>query len=252
MATAGNKRKSVPNVDQTALFGQSRRRCCVCFGINNDFAEKHGQIAHLDGDPSNSAQDNLAWLCLEHHDRFDSKTSQSKGLTMAEVKMYRSDLYEAIERQRTAALPQISGAGHDIASIWSENAPDLVKETLGNKTADKMIQYRGFGPFIGLCRLRVYKGRGGKPVVIVTQFNDNPGTSIANVAESLATQVYDHELGRPRTGMVWIQHFVAMAGAPDTETYDLVTFSDGPNGFVDPVWRRLTLEQVIELVGHGI
>ena len=33
------------------------------------------------------------YLCLDHHDYYDSKTSQSKGLTANEVKAYRDDLY---------------------------------------------------------------------------------------------------------------------------------------------------------------
>ncbi len=70
----------------------SRRRCCVCFALRQDDAEKKGQIAHLDHDPSNNAIDNLAFLCLEHHDQFDSRSSQSRGLTIEEVKRYRTKL----------------------------------------------------------------------------------------------------------------------------------------------------------------
>src|SRR5262249_33160957 len=46
--------------------------------------------------PSNNDLDNLAFLCLDHHDAYDQKTSQSKGLTVAEVKRYRSLLAEAL------------------------------------------------------------------------------------------------------------------------------------------------------------
>jgi hypothetical protein len=53
---------------------------------------KQGQIAHLDKDPSNNALDNLAFLCLAHHDQYDSSTRQSKGLTIEEVKHYRTEL----------------------------------------------------------------------------------------------------------------------------------------------------------------
>jgi hypothetical protein len=38
--------------------------------------------------------ENLVWLCLEHHDEFDSHTSQSKGLTPEEVRAYRDRLYK--------------------------------------------------------------------------------------------------------------------------------------------------------------
>lgn len=83
----------------------SARRCCVCFGVQMDMSVKKGQIAHLDGDPSNSDFDNLAYLCMPHHDDYDSKTSQSKGLTIHEVKNYRTLLYEAIRQMRNDIPP---------------------------------------------------------------------------------------------------------------------------------------------------
>jgi hypothetical protein len=43
------------------------RRCCLCFHLKRDFSEKEGQIAHLDRDKTNGAEDNLAFLCLPHH-----------------------------------------------------------------------------------------------------------------------------------------------------------------------------------------
>lgn len=57
---------------------------------------KAGQIAHLDHDSSNNAEDNLAFLCFEHHDDFDSRTSQRKGLTLGEVRQFREELEAAI------------------------------------------------------------------------------------------------------------------------------------------------------------
>lgn len=61
---------------------------------------KKGQIAHLDRDRTNNAEDNLAFLCLDHHDEYDSKTSQSKGLTEQEVKVYREQLYQWVLSRR--------------------------------------------------------------------------------------------------------------------------------------------------------
>ncbi len=39
---------------------------------------------------------NLVFLCLEHHDEFDGRTSQSKGLSAHEVKHYRAKLSERL------------------------------------------------------------------------------------------------------------------------------------------------------------
>lgn len=79
----------------------SRRRCCICFALSNDAGEKKGQVAHLDRDSSNNSRDNLIFLCLNHHDQYDSRTSQAKGLTKDEVTQYRRQL----QRYVVKALP---------------------------------------------------------------------------------------------------------------------------------------------------
>jgi hypothetical protein len=90
------KRKTITQQDQTEVLVSSARRCCLCYGLSGDLDRKDGQIAHLDHDPSNSDPDNLAWLCFEHHNEYDSQQRQGKGLTILEVKTYRSRLYDAI------------------------------------------------------------------------------------------------------------------------------------------------------------
>ncbi|MGY1490018.1 hypothetical protein ACW4YW_11435 [Methylobacillus pratensis] len=51
----------------------------------------------MDKDSSNDAEDNLAFLCLDCHDRYDSKTSQSKNFTIGEVKGFRAELDTALD-----------------------------------------------------------------------------------------------------------------------------------------------------------
>jgi hypothetical protein len=107
MATGTTKppRKPVPAKNETAVLTKSARRCPLCYHLNGDLTEKVGQIAHLDGDRTNGAEDNLAWMCMTHHSVYDSTTSQHKNYTLAEVKTLRTRLYEAIERgERGAAL----------------------------------------------------------------------------------------------------------------------------------------------------
>lgn len=95
------KRKQLPPDIQTKVLVDSGRRCCVCFGLNGDLSIKRGQIAHLDHDPNNNSLDNLVFLCLPHHDQYDSRTSQSKGFTIKEVKLYRDELYQRTEQAKT-------------------------------------------------------------------------------------------------------------------------------------------------------
>jgi len=90
------RRKPIPSAIEACVLAQSARRCCLCFRLDGDLTEKLGQIAHLDHDPANCSEDNLAWLCLEHHTLYDSTTSQHKNYTIAEVKDARAKLYAAV------------------------------------------------------------------------------------------------------------------------------------------------------------
>lgn len=88
-------RKHISDKSITNVLVKSRRRCCFCFGLNKDHEEKlQGQIAHLDHDSENNKEDNLAYLCLEHHSIYDSRSPQYKTLTLPEARKYRDDLYE--------------------------------------------------------------------------------------------------------------------------------------------------------------
>lgn len=89
-------RTPVSKADEAKILLTSRRRCCICFGLNRDTAIKQGQIAHLDRNSSNSVLDNLAFMCFDHHDQYDSTTRQSKNFTPPEVKEFRSELHKAV------------------------------------------------------------------------------------------------------------------------------------------------------------
>jgi hypothetical protein len=89
-------RRKISEKVLTKILIDCRRRCCLCFGLNRDTQIKSGQIAHIDRDSSNNGAENLTFLCLEHHDDYDSKTSQRKGLTIDEVKSFRDDLTNQI------------------------------------------------------------------------------------------------------------------------------------------------------------
>jgi len=92
-----NARTHIPTAIQHSVLDRSRRRCALCIHFDNDWAQKEGQIAHLDRNPSNFAEDNLAFLCLPHHDDYDTKRRQTKNLTIHEAKTGRDRLHAFIE-----------------------------------------------------------------------------------------------------------------------------------------------------------
>jgi hypothetical protein len=146
-------RKRVADAIQADVLVKSRRRCCVCFGLSRDEEVKQGQIAHLDHDPSNKRESNLAFMCLPHHDQYDSKTSQSKNLTETEVRRYREELYRHFSPwgprpERTEFLLNYVAASMDAKSLaetlWKvgrrvEAFPDFaIKVALTKKEIDLM------------------------------------------------------------------------------------------------------------------
>jgi hypothetical protein len=90
-------RKPIPEDTQHRVFDRSRRRCALCAHFDNDYTRKEGQLAHIDRDPSNAAEENLVYLCLPHHDDYDTKRRQTKNLTEREAKTARNRLYDFIE-----------------------------------------------------------------------------------------------------------------------------------------------------------
>jgi hypothetical protein len=90
-------RKPITEQTQNAIFIKCRRRCCLCFWLEGKDEVVKGQLAHLDQDHENNNEDNLAFLCLLHHDEYDSRPSQSKGLREHEVRKWRNELYREME-----------------------------------------------------------------------------------------------------------------------------------------------------------
>jgi hypothetical protein len=98
----GTRKRTSTEVER-AVLTRSLRRCCICFVLNGIDKQRRGQIAHLDHDRSHSDFENLAFLCLNHHDEYDGNTSQSKGLTVEEVRAYRDQLYSFNESRTVDA-----------------------------------------------------------------------------------------------------------------------------------------------------
>ena len=91
-------RVKISNTVETSVLVDSARRCALCFGLMSDLGLKTGQIAHINHNNADSQETNLAFLCLHHHDQYDTRTSQSKGISPNELKIYKKRLYEAIGR----------------------------------------------------------------------------------------------------------------------------------------------------------
>jgi hypothetical protein len=160
-------RKPVPKDIQTNVLLSSRRRCCICFGLNRDSAMKVGQIAHLDQNSSNNSSGNLAFLCFVHHDEYDSTTRQSKNYTADEIKAFRTELVRALEEAfaQPVKFGEVVGAVRrnsmiDGRYIRLEDGESSSAEIIISRIASRHSQYhvsgfalwgkkREYGPNIG-------------------------------------------------------------------------------------------------------
>jgi hypothetical protein len=99
------ERAYLPADTEAAILILSRRRCAFCHGLNGDQGEKRGQIAHINRNANDNRLENLAFLCLAHHDEYDTRRSQSKGFTVNELRSYRAKLHEFFDDQKSAIEP---------------------------------------------------------------------------------------------------------------------------------------------------
>jgi hypothetical protein len=235
-------RKTLSPKIASAVAVLSRRRCCLCLFLRQHDETVRGQIAHLNRDRNDHRFDNLVYLCLEHHDEYDSVTRQSKNLMEAEVRTWRRRLVQYfdgpaadwIHDTGTALLAPPEHNGDDPSPaggtrawrfpLWQvEDQMDLFAYTVGGRTD-------------GVCLIERIDLPDGRVVVACLQPPGNPGTSITNAVEKIAAQVCARLEIDPKT-LVWLEHYPFMTPSE----WSLVTFGaiGEQTGFVDPIWETM-------------
>ncbi|HVR39297.1 MAG TPA: hypothetical protein VMU84_09390 [Thermoanaerobaculia bacterium] len=146
----GTRKAPRPEVE-TQIFSDSARRCAICYVLDGDLGRKHGQVAHIDKDRTQSEEKNLVFLCLEHHNEYDGKTSQSKNITAGELREYKKRLTAAIVEGRHLLLPQTKAATeerieavrvHDVTLF--RQADGLMPERLFLNMLDQLTSQNSF------------------------------------------------------------------------------------------------------------
>ena len=198
MDSASPRRAKVPRDVEAAVLVKSGRRCCVCFCYGMDFTQKMGQIAHLDQDPSNAAEDNLVFLCMAHHSEYDSTTSQHKNYTEEEVKTLRGKLHAAVEALLAVTAERLRWRFSISGSIRDLTKDDVVKlqENLRSLLDD--------------------------PTLRVDHLAD--GSVVVEVESSFAGFLKALEIAKSDEFTQHIGELVSMPGAPHTAVLDLTNF----------------------------
>lgn len=111
-------RKKISDAVRNNILMKSRRRCALCYGLNNDKNVKNGQIAHIDRNNENNTEENLVYLCLDHHNLYDSIFKQTANFNPLELKLYKEKL------EKDILINNSSLEKHNINSNVSYNSHD--------------------------------------------------------------------------------------------------------------------------------
>lgn len=219
----------------------------MCCYLDGELTPQQGQVAHIDRDPSNNSGENLAFLCLRHHDEYDSRRSQSKGFTPAELIRYRDKLYAFVEKNvahiesTVAPRPQLAVADKVemleslIATRWQFQKCWRSQWCVGDGPA--LFAYRSPNGFDGVCRVEAIGLKSGRVLVICEQTPDNPGMSITNAIEFVAFEICrSYEIDPDR--LILLEHYEAAIFGQESP-WLWVQFEKRPpeSFFAGPTWH---------------
>lgn len=134
-------RTAIPDRAIQEVLIRSKRRCPLCF-VAGKLEPRDGNIAHIDRDPSNNDNDNLVYLCLQHHHEVD----ESGSTRIEEIKKARRELYQVMD-----ADPM---QGEKRRAPWHVYE-DLVVDWVRSAVAKRL------GDFFALRKAGLYRGRSG-------------------------------------------------------------------------------------------
>lgn len=225
-----------------------RRRCCLCWHLDDKKDARKGQIAHLNRKRDDHRLSNLVWLCLDHHDDYDGRTSQSKNYMELEVRRYRNLLIKEFGKAPPDPADDLPSQEMPAAAVDAETKP---RSRLNRPWRFPLYQVADQPELFaftarnsdGVCQIERVHLPDGRILIVCVEIAGNPGTSITNAAEDIADQVCAR-FGIPPGRLVWLEHY---ADAEPRE-WRLVTFShDDDQGFTDPEWIKMTPKRWREL-----
>lgn len=133
----------------------------------------------------------------------------------------------------------------DIAITAYINVP---ARKLNSASMNMEFQYPGLAGFPSQCNLHILVQPGCKPVVVMTEVPENPGTSVTNAVEKIATKVYWEFLsGNARPQDVrFVEHYKGFTGKEETFDLVILKWNFARKEFFDPEWRPIRKEEVYE------
>ena len=191
---------------------------------------KKGQVAHINQRRDDNRPENLVWLCLEHHDAFDSRTSQSKNYTQDEVRRHRDRLHLHLV-EAPAAVPSAS------ATIPASRDPERPWRYPPWRNADRpeLFPFRSRNRVDGVCVIERIPLEDGRTVIACISVPGNPGNSVTNTVETICEQVCLQFEIEPED-VIWLENYDYIN---PTEWLHVTFGKMPPDGWDDPQWTEV-------------
>lgn len=146
-ATVQPPRVDVSDAVAADVLRKCLRRCCLCYFLDQERSLQEGQLAHIDRDRTDSGEANLVFLCLRHHNLYDTRYRTTKSFMPTEVRHYKKALHRALGTEQQYEI-RITGNIEDLSEAEKQRILGALRSIVG---AD--ITLKGLFPGSVILRL---------------------------------------------------------------------------------------------------
>lgn len=164
-------RKAIPVQTKLNILRKSKRRCAYCFGLQGDLEEKYGQIAHIDRNNENNSENNLAFLCLKHHNEYDTVFKQTINLFPQELINYKTQLENYIAQNTLSLNTPVTNPNGTIFNPHDYEMFLEIKEFFMNSNILNKLLNFSFGSAFHFNYFDVEEGIGITDIIMILEYN---------------------------------------------------------------------------------
>jgi len=116
---------------------------------------------------------------------------------------------------------------------------------------DHIYHFKGAWDVPSFCGLKIIAKKDKTLVILTELYDSNPGSSVTSWIDKLATGLIREFEIEPEK-LILIEHNPDRKSSLEffKETFDIVSFEWNGKNFVSPSWKRLTLDQVFDIINE--
>jgi hypothetical protein len=243
------QRIPIPDDLAAKVLFASDRTCCVCKDRGKPI-----QIHHIDENPSNNVIENLAILCLDHHDETQIKGGFARKLTPPVVAKYRNEWLKDVRLRRDLANERAVTRQVGVVSISEQIKAEPRIRVRHTQLKDLPVDYINSLPKFksDLIQQTNKRKRDGSTLDIV-QANDDYADSLTGILVTLANYYSPECFGDQSP-----QEFFSEIISSRFRLHSALAEPDGPGtggtiaGILRGVSRIADIERIVEDMVTGL